>query len=246
MNNKDSKTTVFRFKHFSVENRLSAMKVNTDGVLLGAWADVNGCAEIWDVGTGTGLIALMLIQRADCNAMVRAIEIDYDAFAEANENFRKSAWSSRLFAMQGDFVDVVKDIDKCPDLIVSNPPYFSVDAQGLVSGDERRATARHATSLNYLSLIELAARMLSTTGHLCFISPSDVDAEAIKLHGAKCGVYVHEIVEVCTNERKAPSRIMWRFGRELKPVKEWRLSMRSGGEYDEQYKALVKDYYLWI
>ena len=161
---------VFRFKQFSVRNDKSAMKVGTDGVLLGAWADVKAANSVLDIGTGTGLVALMMAQR--CNANIDAIEIDADAFAEATLNFNESPWAERMKVIHDDFITFSKDCDLRYDVIVSNPPYF-IDS--LVCQEEKRKNARHTSSLSYENLIECAVKLLNDNGFICLITPSDVE-----------------------------------------------------------------------
>ena len=185
------KDIIFRFKEFEVRNCQSAMRVNTDGVLLGAWTPVSeSTTQIWDVGGGTGLITLMLAQR--CDAHITAIEIDSDSYKEMVENINASKWTERITTIHGDFSCVWKSIQK-PQLIVSNPPYFTETKSGLKSIDTRRATARHEDSLNYLSLIKISSVVLPDNGLLCLISPADRESE-IEFNAITNGMYIHRKV----------------------------------------------------
>ena len=142
---------VFRFKQFAVLNDRTAMKVGTDGVLLGAWCPVEGIHRVLDVGTGCGVIALMVAQR-NSEAVITGIDIDEGAIEEAGLNYANSPWSERLTATLADFNDM-KDNDRF-DLIVSNPPYFT---NGVLPTGDARTTARHTGSLSYRQLIEGAS-----------------------------------------------------------------------------------------
>ena len=140
---------VFRFKQFGVRHEKSAMKVGTDGVLLGAWTNAENAKKVLDIGTGTGLIALMIAQRS--KALITGIEIDEDAAEEAYENFVSSPWGDRLRVENSDFAVFSNICNEKYDVIVSNPPYF-VDS--LECPDEKRGKARHTSSLSFENLIK--------------------------------------------------------------------------------------------
>lgn len=238
------KDKTFRFKEFIVNNSLSAMRVNTDGVILGAWAEIpagTGC--IWDVGSGTGLIALMLAQR--CNAEISAIEIDDIACEEMMLNFNSSKWSNRLHPIKGDFCDKWETLPR-PQLIVSNPPFFDTKSASLMSNDDRRATARHESALGFLSLIEIASKVLNSSGKLCFISPYDRNDE-IEYLCVKAGMFIHKKTFIKTTPMKAPKRILWSIGKSVVPTEISNLTIYSSANvYSQEFKQLVKDYYLYI
>ena len=164
----------FRFKQFAVLNDRTAMKVGTDGVLLGAWCPVEGMRHVLDVGTGCGVIALMVAQR-NHTALIDAIDIDHDAIEEATLNFVASPWSERLTAIEADFNDMTRH-DRY-DMIVSNPPYFT---DSLLPPDAARTMARHTESLTYSQLIEGAAQRLTDEGILALISPTDAEGIIIE------------------------------------------------------------------
>ena len=149
----------FQFKQFTVWHDQCAMKVGTDGVLLGAWASVERARRILDIGTGTGLVALMLAQRSLLDAKIVALEIDEAAAGQARENVARSPWQERIEVVQADFKKY-RSSDKF-DVIVSNPPYF-VDS--LECPDRQRAAARHNDSLTYEELLEGVNRLLAADG----------------------------------------------------------------------------------
>lgn len=230
----------FRFKQFAVRDSVSAMKVGTDGVLLGAWAPVDGVSTVLDVGTGTGLIALMIAQRCG-NAVVDAVEIDPDAAAEAESNCALSPWADRITVFNSDFSEMVATSGRCWDMIVSNPPFFS---NGETSADSRRAGARHESSLSYSILLQCARGSLISGGSLCFISPADREDD-IMYRSALCRMYPAEIVRVATVEGKSPSRILWRFTDKDVPVEESVMAIRdASGHYTERYVKLTENFYL--
>ena len=163
---------VFRFKQFEVLNDRTAMKVGTDGVLLGAWCPVENVRRVLDVGTGCGVIALMVAQR-NSTAVIDAIDIDHDAIEEAVLNFERSPWSDRLSATEGDYNDL-QSSGEGYDLIISNPPYFT---NGVMPTGDARTTARHTGTLSYPQLLDGATRLLTVAGTLAIITPSDAEGE---------------------------------------------------------------------
>ena len=162
----------FKFKQFTIYHDKCAMKVGTDGVLLGAWAPIANVKRVLDVGTGTGLIALQLAQR-NPHAKITAIEIDTVAAEQAKNNVLHSPWADRIEVLCLDFRNYQQD-DKF-DLLVSNPTYF-MDA--LKCPDEQRCMARHAGGLNYHSLFRHAVHLLSEQGKVSIIIPSEVEKTA--------------------------------------------------------------------
>lgn len=161
----------FQFKQFTVRHDKCAMKVGTDGVLLGAWAPVQNAKYILDVGAGSGLISLQLAQRNPW-ASITSIEIDPAAAAQAKENIQSSPWSDRMEVICSDFRDY--HAENKFDLIVSNPPYF-VDA--LKCPDNQRCMARHTSELNYELLFGHSTHLLSEQGIISVIIPSEVEKQ---------------------------------------------------------------------
>ena len=166
---------VFRFKQFSVDDSRSAMKIGTDGVLLGAWANCGGAATVVDVGTGTGLIALMMAQRY-ADARVLAIDVDNAACEDARANVAASPWTGRVTVIEGDVLGWIPDDSTGrPLCIVSNPPFFT---EALRSPDTARALARHGCGLGVESLIEWASGVMTgSDDSLSFIAPAGRDDE---------------------------------------------------------------------
>lgn len=208
---------VFRFKRFSVKDDISAMKVGTDGVLLGAVTDVReGDREVLDIGTGTGLVALMLAQRlADVSDefTVTGIDIDSGASKEANENFDNSPWPSHLRSVNlslAGFSDSFPDIKF--DIIVSNPPFYD---SSLKAPDSRRNLARHFSegepSLSYKDILAYAECHLSENGLAWLILPAAVEEDVLR-SGRELGLWPRKILRIRTVRTKAPSRIIMSFG----------------------------------
>ena len=226
---------VFRFKQFTVSNRLAAMKVGTDGVLLGAWCNVDGCRSVLDVGTGSGLIALMIAQR-NAEATVTGVEIDADAATEARENVAASPWHDRINIVEGDFKELVhNDSLGKYDLIVSNPPFFATD---IMSPDKSRAMARHSNSLDYSDLIKASLTLLNDGGSLAFVSPTNREDD-ILMSATLAGMCVNNITKVFTKQRAVhPTRLLWQLSLNGSQVID---SLRVGsGKYIE----LTSEFYL--
>ena len=158
---------IFQFKEFSVKQEHSAMKISTDGVLLGAWAPVDDAASVLDIGAGTGLLSLMIAQRCDA-PLIDAVEIDEAAYIECTDNFENSPWGDRLFCYHASFEELVAEIDTLYDFIISNPPFYTADTQ---APETARSTARSATALPFETLIEGVAQLLSDRGRFAVIIP---------------------------------------------------------------------------
>lgn len=226
----------FRFKQFEVANELSAQKVGTDAVLLGAWTTLRGTERrILDVGTGTGVIALIMAQRSN-EAIIAAIDIDHDSVIEATSNFLASPWQERLLAMEAPFQKMTGQYD----LIISNPPFF-IDS--LKAPDSRRSVARHTDSLSHRDMIENAVRLLSPQGHLSVIYPAS-EAEMFAGEALSAGLFPERICKVSTKVGAAPKRFMMELSSERKEPLIEELSIMSGGDYTAEYRNLTADFYL--
>lgn len=229
---------IFRFKQFAVLNDRTAMKVGTDGVLLGAWCPVEGAERVLDVGTGCGVIALMAAQR-NATAVIDAIEIDHDAIQEASVNFANSPWSERLTAIDGDFNEL--QVAESYDLIVSNPPYFT---NGVLPTGDSRTTARHTATLSYRQLIDGAARLLNDEGSLALISPCDAEGEIIEA-SAFASLPVRKLTRVVPVEGAEAKRTLWLLSRHDIPYNETTLTIaHSDGTFTNEYIALTSAFYL--
>lgn len=228
---------VFRFKQFAVLNDRTAMKVGTDGVLLGAWCPVEGARRVLDVGTGCGVIALMVAQR-NAVAVIDAIDIDPGAIEEARLNFANSAWSDRLAAHE---VDFNKMETGGYDLIVSNPPYFT---NGVLPTGDARTTARHTASLSYQQLIGGASRLLADDGTLALITPTDAEGDIIEA-ATFASLPVRQMTRVIPVEGAMPKRTLWQLSRRELSHKEDTLTIaHSDGSFTSEYMALTRAFYL--
>ena len=227
----------FRFKQFTVEQEDVAMKVGTDGVLLGAWADCEEAKRILDIGTGTGVIALQMAQR-NSEAQIQTVEIDEAAAKRARSNFDNSPWAERLEVEQT-AVQAFNPAEKF-DLIISNPPYF-VDS--LLPPDAKRSTARHTHDLTFEELDVAVARLLANDGKFALILPVAEFEKYLTL----TQLHLARRCDVCPIEGGAVKRVMGEFAKQ-KPteIKRENISIEKGrrGDYCDSYRALTKDFYL--
>ncbi len=227
----------FRFKQFAVEQDDVAMKVGTDGVLLGAWVECESAKRILDIGTGTGVIALQMAQR-NPTAQVQAVEIDETAARRARANFDNSPWAERLQVAQT-AVQEFSPTEKY-DLIISNPPYF-IDS--LLPPDAKRSTARHTHDLTFEELDNAVCRLLSESGKFALILP----VTEFEKYLALTQLHLVRRCDVCPIEGGAVKRIMGEFAKQ--PTTETKLetiAIERGkrGDYTDDYRALTKDFYL--
>ncbi|MBR4521045.1 MAG: methyltransferase [Paludibacteraceae bacterium] len=236
-------STGFQFKQFFVKHDRCAMKVGTDGVLLGAWAPRSAIYRILDIGTGSGLIALMLAQRFT-DAQIDAIDIDADACAQAAGNFASSPWADRLHATHCSLQDWQMVNGKLYDLIVSNPPYF-VDS--LKNPDAARSTARHNDTLPFGELVTISAKLLAPGGTLAIIVPAEVEEllqDLVAAHQLQCSqrCYVHP------KPGRPAKRVLlaWqRSSREIREIRTEQLTLENEqGGRSEAYRQLTRDFYL--
>lgn len=229
---------VFRFKQFAVKNDLTAMKVGTDGVLLGAWCPVEQSGRVLDVGTGCGVIALMIAQRSS-RTVIDAIDIDHDAIEEASYNFTNSPWAERLTAVEGDFNKMAPE--RCYDLIVSNPPFFT---NGVLPTGDARTIARHTGSLTYRQLIGGAMRLMTDDGTLALISPTDAEGDITEA-ATFASLPVRRLTRVIPVEGAIPKRTLWLLSRCDIPYREDSMTIaRRDGSFTAEYIALTGAFYL--
>ena len=252
---------IFRFKRFEVINERSAMKVNTDGVLLGAAMTVKPSDRmLLDVGTGTGTIALMAAQRLSVAAhddtvmssgvetseslKITAIDIDDVSIEEASRNFRNSPWSENIEACHASLDEFSTEMTGVRfDLIFSNPPYFD---ESLLAPEQRRCNARHtSTGLSYRELLDFAAGHLSDEGRISMVLPSETE-DALTRHARMNGLHLFRILRIRTVPRKAPSRIIAEFSRHrCDGPEDTVLTIQNEGKYSEEYLSLTHDFYLF-
>ena len=233
----------FKFKQFSIEQDRCAMKIGTDGILLGAWSSLEHQPEsILDIGTGTGVIALMMAQRSSA-FQIDALEIEDNAYEQAVENFERSDWGDRLFCYHAgfdEFVEEMQDEEKY-DLIISNPPFYSEDFK---SGESSRDQARFSDALPLSELIEGASLLLSENGYFDLIIPYSEESKAIEI-AKKHHLFPTKITRVKGTESSTVKRSLLSFSFKKTEARQGELILEiSRHNYTEEYKNLVKDFYL--
>ena len=217
------------------------MKVGTDGVLLGAWVNVEGAGRILDAGAGTGLIAIMLAQRSQ--ALVDAVEIDEAAFSQAEENIVACPWKERIRIHCDSLQHFVTTSSGLFDIVVSNPPYFS---NSLKPPLKTRSLARHDERLSYESLLFCSAQLLSAGGRLAVIIPANVADRFTELAYLQ-GLFPSQLVRVRPSPDKDPVRCLAEFTKDKSiRCEEGSLVIRNrdSSSYTEDYKKLTKMFYL--
>lgn len=228
---------------FEVRQDRCAMKVGTDGVLLGAWIKPNkNLHRILDIGTGTGLLALMLAQKS--NAKIDAIDIDESSIKQANENFHHSPWNERLTTIHCSLQHFAIQTSDKYDLIVSNPPYFS---DSYKTADNSRTLARHSDeSLSFHELIDGVIRLLAPDGCFYLILPLK-EGEAFEQLAFEKGLFASRITSVLTRKGKLAKRLMmaFQFIRNEKITDEL-IIQNENGDFSENYRMVTSDFYLGL
>lgn len=233
---------IFRFKRFTINQHLCPMKVGTDGVLLGAWVGVGGAKSILDIGTGSGVIAIMLAQRAS-EATVHGVEIDEASYTQAALNMGASPYADRLKAIHCSIQDYAAD-EKAPsyDLIVSNPPFFT---GGTFSNNENRNNIRHTVKLPNGDLLHAVRKLLTEEGRFCVILPL-IEGLRFKEMASRYHLYCSKMTEVIPRKGKPVERLLIQLERNKKPEQCGGICMYESGtsNYTAEYKALTRDFYL--
>lgn len=234
--------SLFQFKQFSVNQDQCAMKIGTDGVLLGAWTPIiNRPNAILDIGTGTGIIALMLAQRSDAQ-QIDALEIDEKAYEQAVDNFENSPWSDRLFCFHASLDEFVEEPEEEYDLIISNPPFYTDDFR---SENEQRDLARFQEAMPFEDLIEAAALLLSETGVFSVIIPFKEEEKFIAL-ADEYDLFPIKITRVKGTPTSEIKRSLLAFRKYELPVllADELVIETSRHQYTAEYIALTQDFYL--
>jgi tRNA1Val (adenine37-N6)-methyltransferase len=232
----------FVFKQFAIEQDNCAMKVGTDAVLLGAWANVNEATTILDIGTGTGILALMLAQK-NTKAIITAIDIDVQAVEQATENFNNSIFKNQLSALHCTLQNyTLKNANKRFDCIISNPPFFENSTRAT---NVARNLARHTDSLSITDLMQCVATMLATTGVFYIVLPASLLTNVQSMTASNL-MHITNIMYIKTKQNKAPKRVLLALRKIKKELKEEQLiiELDERHKFSVEYMQLTMDYYV--
>ena len=234
----------FKFKEFTIHQDKTAMKVGTDGVLLGAWCSVDDYPDtILDIGSGTGVISLMIAQRSDAMT-IDAVEVDENAYEQTVENFEKSDWGDRLYcynATFNEFADEIGEEEETYDLIVSNPPFYTDDFE---TEDDARNKARFTSSLSFEELIRGVSKILSENGVFSVVVPFKEEESFINLAKEK-KLFLNRICRVKGKVTSEIKRSLMEFSFIEKVIEEKSLVIEiERHKYTEDYINLTKEFYL--
>ncbi|WP_237274711.1 tRNA1(Val) (adenine(37)-N6)-methyltransferase [Tenacibaculum ovolyticum] len=234
----------FKFKEFTVHQDKTAMKIGTDAVLLGAWCSLGEYPDtVLDIGSGTGVISLMLAQRSDAMT-IDAVEIDADAYEQTVDNFEKSDWGDRLFCYNTSFVEFAKEIaeeEEQYDVIVSNPPFYTDNFE---TTSEARNKARFTSSLSFEELLKGVSEILSENGLFSVVIPYKEEGGFVEL-AKKFHLFLNNACHVKGNENTEIKRSLLTFSFNEKEVKKEVLVIeKERHRYTDDYINLTKDFYL--
>lgn len=233
-----AKQNGFTFKQFHIAHHRCAMKVGTDGILLGAWADVSQAKRILDLGTGTGLIALMLAQRSTKESEIHAVELDQAAYLQAQANIHASPWAQRVHVYQQNAAEFCSNTVNKFDLIVANPPYFP---QGVDCATPQRDLARYTATHRHVDWLNWASHCLSEQGKISMVLPFDAGETLLK----QTALYCVARCNVITKKGKAPQRLLLTFSLQAQPLQQSQLIIYDeSNRYHPDFIGLTKDFYL--
>lgn len=229
----------FQFKQFQIKDNNCAMKTGTDAVLIGAWADCNNAKKILDIGTGSGIIALMLAQK--CNALINAIDIDEESIKNTVENIYNSKWPNQIIAQNISLQNFLKNNTESYSHIVCNPPYFN---NSLKNPDARKKLVRHTDSLSFDELINGVNTLLDKNGSFFLILPTNESLDFIQ-KALISSLYCNEKLNIKPKPGKAIKRLMMKFEKQNKKQIINELIIRNeDNSYTSEYIEFTKDYYL--
>jgi tRNA1Val (adenine37-N6)-methyltransferase len=230
----------FAFKQFKILQDKCAMKVGTDAVLLGSWVNASNAKTILDIGTGTGIISLMLAQKS--GARIDAIDIEMNAYIQATENVNNCKWKDHIEVHHISLQQFAKESDHKYDLIVSNPPYF-IDSSK--ASEESRTNARHTDQLPYNDLLDGVLKLLGPAGKFYVILPTK-ESELFREAAEKNKLFLTKLTRIITRTDKPEKRMMMRYEFIQRAFSEDSITIEKDERhsYTDEYKELTKDYYL--
>lgn len=239
--NKPLRRNGFTFKQFFVAHDRCAMKVGTDGVLLGAWAPVIQASRILDIGSGTGLVALMLAQRTSNQVSVDAVELESEAAAQAEENFVESPWQTRLQVFAEDINLFAQRSAHQYDLIVSNPPYFE---SAVACRDEARNAARYTETLTHDALLRCAGQLIAPAGVFCVVLPYEIGL-AFEKAARLQNWHTQARVDIRDRPGKPLNRMLLALSKQPQVADYHELALREQlNVYSAEFRGLIADFYL--
>ncbi len=229
----------FQFKQFRIDQENAAMKVCTDSCIFGAWIPPGNAARILDIGTGTGLLSLMLAQRSE--ASIDAVELDEAAATQAKQNVEQSPWSGRISVFHSSIQDYAEASKESYDLIITNPPFYS---NYLKSEKENVNVAYHSVALTMEDLLTVVKKLLKPEGRLVVLLPP-YEAELLREEALDYGLYTSKILQVKDNEKASIFRDVTEFAFTLDlPTVSELVIKKEDGSYTEDFVNLLKGYYL--
>lgn len=233
-----TKARPFHFKQFVLAQSPSVMKVGTDGILLGAWVDTNNAETILDIGTGTGMIAIMSAQKND-SAKIDAVDIEEEAYKLASLNTHACKWKDRLKVFHGSIQEFSKGRDIQYDLIVSNPPFFT---GGTFSENDGRNQMRHTVKLPNGELLQAVRRLLKKGGRFCVVLPY-IEGLRFKEQAGNYGFYCTKKTDVFPTPEKEIERLLLQFELTEEPMITDQLIVENNNTYTDDFIALTKAFY---
>ena len=239
---KKSDKRPFHLQQFSLFHHRSSMKVGTDSLLLGIWTPINESERILDVGTGCGILALLMAARS--NALIHAVELDEASWAEAQDNFTNANFSKRLSAIHNDFNHYADNTRQKYDLIVSNPPYFIND---LRSAEMTRSNARHGDSLNFVQLCNGVANLLKKNGRFCLVLPYDESKSFIAI-AKNNGLHLNRKLIIFPKRGLQPNRINLElsFKHSSEVISDIFVIREETNQFSKQYIRFFRDYLIGL
>lgn len=231
----------FKFKQFTVKQDRCAMKIGTDGVLLGAWTSVKrNPFSVLDIGSGTGILSLMIAQRSFAE-QIEAIEIDDNAYEQCSENFENSPWNDRLFCYHASLLEFVEEVEDAFDLIICNPPFYSEDYK---TENKSRDLARFNDAMPFKHIIYAVANLLAEDGLFSIVIPKKEEDDFVALANT-IGLFPQRILHVRGNPDAEVKRSLIEFSYTEKEVEISELIIETDRHnYTEDYINLTKDFYL--
>jgi tRNA1Val (adenine37-N6)-methyltransferase len=234
------RNTHFQFKQFALLQDKAAMKLGTDSVLLGCFTKVEGAECILDIGTGTGILALVMAQKS--NAQIDAVEIDQEAFKQAEQNAKESPWHDRI-RIHHSAIQNFSPTNKY-DLIISNPPYYR-NSKNMGIEDEKRALARHDKDLPFEDLCKQVYRLMKDDALFWLVLPHQEGLEFIQI-AKQHNLQLHHLINIKPKPEKEINRLILAFGKSNKTYIESTITIyQSDGIATDEYVELTKDFYLW-